>query len=64
MLFGGTEFFIDKFYCDSGEGILWLHGYGNVFEKNLSPREQIDVEHYRDSPSIHSVTAFLAQSYW
>ena len=44
MLFGGTGFFIDKFHCDNGEGILWLHGYGNVFEKNLSPGEQIDVE--------------------
>jgi len=27
-----------------GEGILWLHGYGNVFEKDLAPGEQIDVE--------------------
>ncbi len=41
MLFGGTGFFIDKF---RGEGIVWLHGYGNVFEKVLAPGEQIDVE--------------------
>lgn len=44
LLYGGTGFFIDKFHCDNREGILWLHGYGNVFEKNLSPGEQIDIE--------------------
>jgi uncharacterized protein (AIM24 family) len=44
LLFGGTGFFIDKFRCTQGEGILWLHGYGNVFEKALDPGEQIDVE--------------------
>jgi uncharacterized protein (AIM24 family) len=44
MLFGGTGFFIDKFHCNRGEGILWLHGYGNVFEKVLAPGEQIEVE--------------------
>ena len=44
MFLGGTGFFIDKFNATSGEGILWLHGYGNVFEKVLAPGEQIDVE--------------------
>jgi uncharacterized protein (AIM24 family) len=44
MLFGGTGFFIDKFHGAQGDGILWLHGYGNVFEKTLAPHEQIDVE--------------------
>lgn len=44
MLFGGTGFFIDKFHGARGDGILWLHGYGNVFEKVLAPGEQIDVE--------------------
>lgn len=24
--------------------MLWLHGYGNVFEKELAPHEQIDIE--------------------
>jgi uncharacterized protein (AIM24 family) len=43
MLFGGTGFFIDKF-TGTGEGILWLHGYGNVFEKVLAPGESIDIE--------------------
>jgi uncharacterized protein (AIM24 family) len=44
MLFGGTGFFIDKFHASDGDGILWLHGYGNVFERVLAPGEQIDVE--------------------
>ncbi len=44
LLFGGTGFFVDKFHCTQGEGILWLHGYGNVFERTLAPGEQIDVE--------------------
>lgn len=44
MLFGGSGFFIDKFSCARGEGVLWLHGYGNVFELQLGPGEQIDVE--------------------
>lgn len=59
MLFGGTGFFIDKFHCARGEGILWLHGYGNVFEKVLAPGEQIDVEPggwlYKD-PSVRMET--------
>jgi len=44
MLFGQSGFFIDKFHGATGEGVLWLHGYGNVFEKVLGPGEQIDVE--------------------
>lgn len=44
MLFGGTGFFIDKFHCQAGSGILWLHGYGNVFERTLGPGEQIEIE--------------------
>ncbi len=43
VLFGGTGFFIDKFGA-STEGIIWLHGYGNVFEKKLARGESIDVE--------------------
>ena len=43
----------------SGEGILWLHGYGNVFEKTLAPGESIDVEPggwlYKD-PSVTMTT--------
>ena len=44
MLFGGTGFFVDKFHSHAGDGILWLHGYGNVFEKVLAAGESIDVE--------------------
>ncbi len=44
MLIGGTGFFVDKFKGESGDGILWLHGYGNVFERKLAAGEQIDVE--------------------
>ncbi len=44
ILFGGTGFFIDKFRALSDDGIVWLYGYGNVFEVNLAAGEQIDVE--------------------
>ena len=44
LLFGGTGFFIDKFHSHRGDGILWLHGYGNVFEKSLGAGESIDIE--------------------
>lgn len=44
VLFGGTGLFVDTFSCNAHEGVLWLHGYGNVFEINLAPGEQIDIE--------------------
>ncbi len=44
MLFGCTGFFVDRFSAGHQEGVLWLHGYGNVFEKMLAPNEQIDIE--------------------
>ncbi len=44
MMFGGTGFFIDKFHSHAGDGILWLHGYGNVFDKTLAAGESIDIE--------------------
>ena len=44
ILFGGTGFFIDTFSCTHSEGILWLHGYGNVFEVQLGAGEQLDIE--------------------
>jgi uncharacterized protein (AIM24 family) len=44
ILFGGTGLFIDTFTCAHDQGILWLHGYGNVLEVTLKPGEQIDVE--------------------
>ncbi|MEA2640932.1 MAG: hypothetical protein QOF51_2326 [Chloroflexota bacterium] len=44
MLFGGSGFFIDTFSSPQREGIVWLHGYGNVFEVTLGQDEQIDIE--------------------
>ena len=44
ILLGGSGFFIDTFSCSTQEGILWLHGYGNVFEATLAPGEAIDIE--------------------
>ncbi len=44
ILFGGTGFFIDNFTCQQQNGILWLHGYGNVFDLTLERGEQIDIE--------------------
>lgn len=41
---GGSGFFLDHFHAQGNDGILWLHGYGNVFEVNLEPGEQIDIE--------------------
>jgi uncharacterized protein (AIM24 family) len=54
MLYGGG-FFVDEFYAADQEGVVWVHGYGNVFEKVLEAGESIDIEPggwvYRD----HSV---------
>ena len=59
LLFGGSGFFIDRFICQRGDGIVWLHGYGNVFEKVLAPGEMLDVEPsawlYKD-PSVKMET--------
>lgn len=53
MLLAGTGFFIDHFAAQNSEGIVWVHGYGNVFEVVLGPGEQIDIEPggwvYKDS---------------
>jgi uncharacterized protein (AIM24 family) len=55
MLNGGG-FFVDTFLAGDHEGVVWIHGYGNVFEKTLEPGETIDIEPggwiYRD----HSVS--------
>ncbi|MGO9903170.1 MAG: AIM24 family protein [Solirubrobacteraceae bacterium] len=52
MMYGGG-FFIDQFMAGGDEGVLWVHGYGNVFEKVLGPGETIDIEPggwlYRDN---------------
>jgi uncharacterized protein (AIM24 family) len=43
MLYGGG-FFVDQFFAGPHEGVVWVHGYGNVFEKTLEPGETIDIE--------------------
>jgi uncharacterized protein (AIM24 family) len=55
IMFGGG-FFVDHFLAGDAEGVVWVHGYGNMFEKMLEPGEAIDIEPggwvYRD----HSVS--------
>src|ERR1700758_181720 len=36
MLYGGG-FFVDHFIATGHEGVVWVHGYGNMFEKMLEP---------------------------
>lgn len=44
ILMGGSGFFIDHFVAQHGAGIVWVHGYGNVFEVTLGAGDQIDIE--------------------
>ena len=44
VLFARTGLFVDRFTGTSAEGLVLLHGYGNVFEKSLAPGEMLDVE--------------------
>lgn len=44
ILFSRTGMFIDQFTAQGSEGLVLLHGYGNVFEKTLAPGEALDVE--------------------
>ena len=61
ILIGSNQFFIDKLTANNGPAIVWLHGYGNVFEKVLAAGEQIDVEPgawlYKD-PSVQMTSNF------
>jgi uncharacterized protein (AIM24 family) len=43
MMYGGG-FFVDQFLATGQEGVVWVHGYGNVFEKMLEAGETIDIE--------------------
>jgi uncharacterized protein (AIM24 family) len=43
MMYGGG-FWVDHFTAGDREGVVWVHGYGNVFEKNLEAGETIDIE--------------------
>ena len=59
IVVGGSGIFIDKFTCRGPDGILWLQGYGNLFEMELAAGEQIDLEPgawvYKDH-SVHIQT--------
>jgi uncharacterized protein (AIM24 family) len=60
--FFGGGFFVDHFYAADHEGVVWVHGYGNVFEKQLGPGDAIDVEPgswvYRDATVTMEQTAY------
>jgi uncharacterized protein (AIM24 family) len=62
MMFGSSGFFVDRFSAERQEGVVWLHGFGNVFEKTLAPGEQIDVEPggwiYRDESVSMDIKVF------
>ena len=65
ILFSRTGLFVDQFTARGGEGLLLLHGYGNVFEKMLAPGEALDVEPgawlWKD-PSVQMTTTTVAGS--
>ena len=65
VLFARTGLFIDRFTAQQSEGIVLLHGYGNVFEKTLGPGEMLDVEPggwlWKDS-SVRMDTVTVLQS--
>jgi len=44
ILFGGQGMYMDRFVTAGAQGLLILHGYGNVFERVLRPGESIMVE--------------------
>ncbi len=43
-MFYGGGFWVDHFLAADQEGVVWVHGYGNVFEKQLEAGESIDIE--------------------
>ena len=53
ILFGGQGMYMDRFVTTGAQGLLILHGYGNVFERRLQAGESILLEPgaflYKDS---------------
>ncbi len=43
-IMGDNALFMDRFAAEGEPGIVWLHGYGNVFEVTLADQEALDVE--------------------
>lgn len=54
MFHGGPGMYLDRFVASDTQGLLLLHGYGNVFQRRLGPGEKILVEPggflYKDAP--------------
>ena len=44
ILFGGQGMFMDRFVSRQRDGLLILHGYGNVFERRLAAGESVLLE--------------------
>jgi uncharacterized protein (AIM24 family) len=44
MLHGGPGMYLDRFVAGDTQGLLLLHGYGNVFQRRLGGGEKILVE--------------------
>jgi uncharacterized protein (AIM24 family) len=44
VMHGGNGMYLDRFVTEGAPGMLLLHGYGNVFERQLGPGETIQVE--------------------
>jgi uncharacterized protein (AIM24 family) len=61
ILFGGQGMFMDRFISKGQQGLLILHGYGNVFERTLKAGESILVEPgaflYKDSTVTMNIKA-------
>jgi len=43
-VFGGNTIIVDQFRAEASAGIVWVHGFGNVFEVTLADGESIDLE--------------------
>lgn len=54
LLHGGPGMYLDRFTASDTQGLLVLHGYGNVFQRRLGVGEKILVEPggflYKDAP--------------
>ncbi len=65
ILFSRTGLFVDQFMARGSEGMVLLHGDGNVFEKVLAPGETLDVEPgawlWKD-PSVQMTTTTVGSS--
>lgn len=68
-VFGGNTIIVDQFRAESAPGIVWLHGFGNVFEVILGAGESIDLEPggwlYKDpSVSMKTLTQNLSSGFF